>query len=354
MIKTEGLEVSINRKAPAIPVEPFVDYFQGFEKIQAVRDVFGDQTERVLNSLRVGFISNRYMYMGVSDHDGNLAVGTYHLKNSDLRTLYLDIVHELFHVKQFMQDKEHFGREHQKYLKKTGFDSALYFKSPIEVPAYRHAVEEAKRIGMSYEEIVEYLKMGPVHPKVFSRFLKAVGLERGMTKAAPVKLDVRINRNVKIRLYPFTDYFKGFERVEAVSSLFGDRTRQVLENLRVEFSGSPIRVIAPDEEDGHLQVSVPYLKTGDARLLYVDIVVCLNLLKRVSEGGRLVGSENPDFSNSQVLVDSYRAAAKEAGRVGVSDSELVEHMFMPRFVMTTAEFRRFLGKVGIYQGRKTG
>jgi hypothetical protein len=194
--------------------------------------------------------------------------------------------------------------------------------------------------------------MGPVHPKVFSRFLKDLGLERGMIRAPSVKLNVKINRKVRIRLYPFTDYFKGFEQTQAVRSLFGGRTKQLLDNLKVEFSGSPIRMIAPDEEDGHLQVSAPYLETGEERLLYVDVLVCLNLLKRMSEGGRLVDPENPDFSSSQVLIDSYRAAAEEAKRLGVSDSELVEHMFMPRFLMTSTEFRSFLGKVGIDVGKR--
>jgi hypothetical protein len=349
---TKDLPITIDRDAPTVPLSPFTDYFQGFEKVQAVRSVFGDQTEKVLGRLRVGFISNRYMFMGVSDRDGNLAVGTYHLKNSDLKTLYLDIVHELFHVRQFMQDKEYFRREHQRYLKKTGFDTALYYKSPIEVPAYRHAVDEAKRIGMSYDEIAEYLKMGPVHPKVFSKLLQDVGLERGMTSAPPVKPDVKIERKAKVRLYPFTDYFKGFERVGAVRDLFGDRTEEVLRRLKVEFSVSPIRMITPDEEDGHLQVSVLYLKEGDARLLYVDVLVCLNLLKRISEGRQLVDPRNPDFAKSRVFIESFRAAVKEARRIGISDSELAEHMLMPRFVMTPAEFRGFLKNIGLEQKRR--
>jgi len=352
MARNAVLPIRINRKAPLVPLSPFTDYFQGFETVQAVRNVFGDQTDRVLGRLKVGFISNRYMYMGVGDDDGNLRVGTYHLKNSDLKTLYLDIVHELFHVKQFMDDKTYFSREHRKYLKKTGFDTALYFRSPIEIPAYRHAVDEAKRIGLSYDEIAEYLRMGPVHPRVFSKFLADVGLKRGLVAAPPARLDVRINRNATLRLHPFTDYFKGFERVDAVKALFGARTEEVLRKLKVEFSVSPIRMITPNEDDGHLQVSVPYLETGDERLLYLDVLVCLNLLKRMSEGGVLADPRNPDLANSQVLVDSYRAAVEEARRIGVHDSEFVEHMFMPRFMMTPAKFREFIRSVGLGPGTR--
>jgi len=354
MAKPALLPITINRDAPTVPLSRFTDYFQGFDRVEAVRGIFGDRTEEVLSRLRIRFISNRYMYMGVSDQDGNLGVSTYHLKNSDERTLYLDIVHELFHVRQFVKDRKYFRREHQRYLKKTGFDSALYFKSPIEVPAYRHAVDEAKRIGMSYDEIAEYLKMGPVHPKVFSKLLEDVGLKRGMAVASPVKLNVRIRRGVKVRLYPFTDYFKGFERVDAVRALFGDRTEEVLRQLKVEFSGSPIRTITLDEDDGHLQVSVPYFTSGDERLLYFDTLVCLNILKRTSQESREADAEASRVPNGRVLVESYGAAVKEAKRLGVSDSDLSGHMMMARFAMTPAEFRRFLAGVGIGQPRRTG
>ena len=344
MAKPSDLPVTFSRKAPSVPLSPFTDYFRGFEKVKAVQDVFGGRTDEVLGRLGIRFISNRYMYMGVSDQDGNIGVGTYHLKNSDLRTLYLDIVHELFHVKQFMDDREYFAREHRRYLKKTGFDTALYYRSPIEVPAYRHAVDEAKRIGMSFDEIADYLKMGPVHPKVFARLLEDVGLERGMATAPPVRLNIAIKRSVRIRLYPFADYFKGFEQVGAVRALFGDRTEEVLNRLRVEFSGSPMRAITPAEEDGHLQVSVPYLESGDERLLYFDVLVCLNILKRISGEKRLADKEGIP---NEVLVESFAASVREAKRLGVSDSDLSGQMMMPRFAMSSAEFQRFLARVGL-------
>jgi hypothetical protein len=33
----------------------------------------------------------------------------------------------------------------------------------------------------------------------------------------------------------FMDYFKGFEKSQAVRGIFGDRTDEVLKNLKVEF-----------------------------------------------------------------------------------------------------------------------
>ena len=307
--------------------------------------VFGDETDEVLGKLKVAFLSSRYMYMGVRDQDGNLGVGTHHLKHSDLRTLYLDVVHELFHVKQFMEDKASFRREHQRYLK-HGFDYSLYYTSPIEVPAYRYTVEEAKRIGMTRDEIEKYLEMGPAEPEVFSRFLKSVGAEKEHVRAAPKELPVSINRRATVPLYPFMDYFKGFEEVPAIRGLFGTGTERVLARLKVEFTGMQVNLILPDLDDGHLQVSALYLRTGDARLLYMDVVLCLNILKRSSDGMTpKSGRKQPD--SPRALFDSFAAAVREARRIGVSDIELKNHLTTPRFLMSPTQFRKVLKKVGL-------
>ena len=167
------LPIKVNRKTPPPALQPFTDYFKGFEKVAAVRKVFGDDTEAVLARLKIGFISNRRMYMGIRDDDGNVAVGTYHLRHSTNRVLYLDIVHELFHIKQWMRDKEWFTREHEKFMG----NFALYYSSPLEVPAYAHTVREAERLGMTRKEIAEYLKMMPVPQKVWNRFLKEMAIK---------------------------------------------------------------------------------------------------------------------------------------------------------------------------------
>ncbi len=180
MSRKVELLVKVNRKTPAPALQPFTDYFEGFEKVDAVRKVFGDETEAVLARLKIGFVSNRRMYMGIRDDDGNVAVGTYHLRHSPRHVLYLDVVHELFHIKQWMEDKEWFTKEHQKFMG----DFSLYYASPIEVPAYKHAVREAERLGMSSEEITEYLKMMPVPPKVWNRFLKEMGIKKARATAS--------------------------------------------------------------------------------------------------------------------------------------------------------------------------
>jgi hypothetical protein len=345
------LPIRINRQAPSPALLPLTNYFKGFEKVSAVRDVFGEKTNSVLDNLKVGFVSNRRMYMGIRDKDGNISVGTYHLKHSDQRTLYLDIVHELFHVKQFMENRKYFREEHQKFMG----NRSLYYVSPIEVPAYKHTVKEAKRIGMSFSEIAEYLKMGPVPTKVFNKFLKAVNLERGgNTSKNRIRLAVRINRNASIRLLPFTDYFKGFEKSSAVRALFGNKTEKILGKLKVGFADSPFRTIFPSDEDGHLMVTLDYFKKGDENSLYLNVLLCLNILKRLSEGKSLLESNDQGFDESPVILESYKAMLAESRRIGMSDKKILESMQLPRFMMTPAGYIRFVRKLGLSDSGSTG
>src|SRR5512136_2815281 len=85
-----------------------IEYFKGFENVPAVREIFGNATDRVLSELKVEFFSARIGYMGVSDEDGHLIVSANYLKEGDMRSIYLDIIHELVHVMQFREGKRLF------------------------------------------------------------------------------------------------------------------------------------------------------------------------------------------------------------------------------------------------------
>ena len=345
MSKTPGtrrLPIRLNRKSPTPELPPFTEYFQGFERVGAVRSVFGDRTEEVLEDLRVGFIPNRGMYMGIRDNDGNIAVGTYHLKNSPVRTLYLDIVHELFHIKQRMKDEKYFHEEFMKFMQ----DRSLYYASPIEIPAYAHTVREAERIGMSPEEILEYLKIGDAPPKVWRNFLKEMKLkEKGSETAKRVtRFPVKIKREAQPKLYPFSDYFRGFDRVEAVKELLGDATGDVLGSLKVEFIDSPFPTVYPSEEDGHLIVASDYFRKGAVNSLYLDVILCLNLMSAFSEGAMPTSFEE-GFGKDPGVFKAYAAMVNEGRRVGMTDAEILGRLQLPRFLMTAKDYGRFLKKL---------
>ena len=144
VIMDPQLKVKIAREVP-VSTYKFSQYFKGFEAIETVRKIFGEKTEEVLSNLEVEFAGFRG-YMGVSNIDGHLLVSAVYLKDGDIIDIYLDIIHELVHVKQFMEGKELFD------------NTFRYTDRPSEIEAYRVAVDEARKLGLSDERICEYLK----------------------------------------------------------------------------------------------------------------------------------------------------------------------------------------------------
>lgn len=161
--------VEIPRNVP-INKHRFGDYFKGFERVAAVREVFGKDTEKILSELQVEFFSSRFGYMGVSDEDGHLFVSADYLKNGDSVGIYLDVIHELVHVKQFREGKELFDETYN------------YSDRPTELEAYRIAVKEARRLGMSNDEIFEYLKVTWLDEGEVRRLAKNIGVALPQTK----------------------------------------------------------------------------------------------------------------------------------------------------------------------------
>jgi len=123
----------------------FNDYFKGFDKNEAVRGIFGNKTEDVLRNLKVEFMG-LFGYMGVDNTDGHLLVNARYLENGDKTDIYLDVIHELCHVKQYMEGKELFDGRYE------------YVDRPTEIEAYQYTVNEARRLGLSNERICQYLK----------------------------------------------------------------------------------------------------------------------------------------------------------------------------------------------------
>jgi len=162
-MSTPRLNVKIPRDTK-VTTYCFSDYFKGFEKIEAVKRIFGEKTEEILKNLKVEFAGMRG-YMGVSDIDGHLMVSAYYLKNGDIIDIYLDIIHELVHVKQFMEGKRLFDNRYK------------YVNRPTEVEAYRHAVEEARRLGLSEKRICEYLKTEWINDKELKQLAETLNVK---------------------------------------------------------------------------------------------------------------------------------------------------------------------------------
>jgi len=143
---------------------PFTDYFKGLENSEAVRGIFGDKTEYVLRNLRVEFTA-LIGYMGTSDADGHIIVNARYLKSGDRVDIHLDLIHELVHVRQFMEGKELFDPNYS------------YVDRPTEIEAYRQAVEEARRMGLNEDRICAYLKTEWMSNEDLKRLAKALKVQ---------------------------------------------------------------------------------------------------------------------------------------------------------------------------------
>ena len=147
----------------------FNDYFKGFDKVEAVRKIFGEKTEEVLANLKVEFTWFR-SYMWVSNVDGHITISTYYMNNGDKIDVYLDLIHELVHVKQFMEGKELFDTNYN------------YSTRPTEIEAYKYAVEEAKRLGLNDEQICTYLKTEWMSMSDLKQLAEALNIKCATTK----------------------------------------------------------------------------------------------------------------------------------------------------------------------------
>ena len=155
------MDVIIHRRIANGSV-PFKEVFRNFEKITAVRSIFGSKTDDVLSELMVHIEDGRG-YMRIGDKDGSIIVNAKYLKEGDETHLYLDVVHELVHIRQHMEGKELWDRRY------------AYVDRPTEIEAYKAVLEEARRLGLGEKEVVDYLRVEWVTDEEFERLLRTLG-----------------------------------------------------------------------------------------------------------------------------------------------------------------------------------
>ena len=201
--------VQIAREVP-ITLYRFTDYFKGFEDVPAIRELFGVNTKEVLAKLRVEFSAHPLDYARMTPEDGHLEISRWHLTQSDITPLYLDLFLYLQYVGQFLRGeweaysrygttfpallealrkedpdvREYFARgagfegldDFTAATKKDGFGAA---DVPMVIRAYRATVGEGRRVGMSESELAEYVyaPAGPMTKAAYERFKRNLGIK---------------------------------------------------------------------------------------------------------------------------------------------------------------------------------
>ncbi|MEO9277997.1 MAG: hypothetical protein ABI340_09505 [Nitrososphaera sp.] len=154
----------INRKATS-GIYSLSEIFPGLKQEEVILQIFETKAnvDDVFEKTRV-IIDENCKYMHVDNNDASIIIGKSHLQESEKIILYLDIVHELVHVKQ-----QHAGLD----LYNKAYS---YVDRPTEIEAYEVAVQEAKKLGMQDKEIFDYLSVDWITDEEHQRLASRVGV----------------------------------------------------------------------------------------------------------------------------------------------------------------------------------
>jgi hypothetical protein len=146
------IEINVNRKLePGMHRIP--DAFPDLREDPMMVEIFGsiEAVNETLDTITLNLTDIPH-YMNVNNDDGTINVGLGHLRNSEAEVLYLDILHELFHVYQLKEDVDLYPK------------GVAYADRTTEIEAYAFGVEVARRIGMTDKEILDYLWVEWISP----------------------------------------------------------------------------------------------------------------------------------------------------------------------------------------------
>ena len=148
-----------------------LDVFPGLDKSAAFRAIFPDGLrEEVLRDCRIHVVPED-MYMYIDDEAGHVVAGLGYLREGDAKIVYLDVLHELTHIRQWHAGKELWDRHY------------TYVDRPTEIEAYQVAVNEARRLGMTDREIADYLRVEWTSGEEHERLCKHVGVRNPESRA---------------------------------------------------------------------------------------------------------------------------------------------------------------------------
>lgn len=152
------------------------EIFSGLEKVEPLQRFIQDngRLKYVLEETNVT-LTEEPEYMYVNDQDGSLIIGLDYLRSGDLRYIYLDIIHELVHIRQYLDGKELFDRTYS------------YVDRPTEIEAYECCIEEGRRIGMNELTLADYLQVEWISRSEHRRLLKTLGVQAVEPKPARSK-----------------------------------------------------------------------------------------------------------------------------------------------------------------------
>ena len=161
-MRVKGFRVT--RKIP-VGEYKLTEVFNGLETSHSLTKVFGTKSEmtKILKHLKLRVEAND-SGLWLDRDTGTICIGYSHLSGAKLDFLYLDVVHVLVHVRQFLEGKELYDQAFE------------YVERPTELEAYRYTVAEARRVGLNDEEILRYLRMDAADDSELGKLIEKIGV----------------------------------------------------------------------------------------------------------------------------------------------------------------------------------
>ena len=141
------------------------DVFAGLESSSSLLKVFGSKAQmtKVMKHLKLRVEPND-SGLWLDRATGTICVGFKQLTGARPEFLYLDVIHVLVHVRQFLEGKELYDQAFE------------YVERPTELEAYRFTIAEARRVGMGESEILRYLRLDAADDSELGKLMEKIGV----------------------------------------------------------------------------------------------------------------------------------------------------------------------------------
>jgi hypothetical protein len=141
------------------------DVFTDIRTYDILSAIFADAKEisGVMENIKVIIVDVPHEIF-VDNNDGTITIGLKYLRCSPEEILYLDIIHELCHVKQHLQGRNLYD------------ERMAYVDRDTEIEAYQVTVREARRIGLNDDAISNYLRVAWITPEEHKRLARRLNV----------------------------------------------------------------------------------------------------------------------------------------------------------------------------------
>jgi hypothetical protein len=154
------------RRSAGIGEYKLSEVFTGLESSSALLKVFGSKAQmtKTMKHLKLR-VEPKDSGPWLDRDTGTICIGVKHLVSAKNDFLYLDVIHVLVHVRQFLEGKELYDQAFE------------YVDRPTELEAYRTTVAEARRVGMDEDEILKYLRMDAADDSELGKLMEKIGVK---------------------------------------------------------------------------------------------------------------------------------------------------------------------------------